>query len=131
MRASRELAACFRPSAYRTPKHPHARFGVEEDASGCLGCAFPTSRVAARAEEGCPMKIDIHIDCTPDEARRFLGLPDISSMQASVVAKIEERMLAAADALAPETMLNNWLSLLPANQERLREMFAGFFKPKA
>ena len=25
------------------------------------------------------MKINVEIDCTPDEARRFLGLPDVSA----------------------------------------------------
>jgi hypothetical protein len=24
------------------------------------------------------MKVNVEIDCTPDEARRFLGLPDVS-----------------------------------------------------
>ena len=27
------------------------------------------------------MKVNIEVDCTPDEARRFLGLPDVAPMQ--------------------------------------------------
>ncbi len=76
------------------------------------------------------MKIDIHIDCTPDEARRFFGLPDISAMQASVIAKLEQRILEAADELTPEALLKNWLSSIPANREKLQEAFSSFFTPR-
>jgi Family of unknown function (DUF6489) len=31
----------------------------------------------AAAREGC-LKIQVEFDCTPDEARRFLGLPDVT-----------------------------------------------------
>ena len=31
------------------------------------------------------MKITIEIDCTPDEARQFVGLPDVKPMQAAQV----------------------------------------------
>ena len=32
------------------------------------------------------MKITVEIDCTPDEARQFLGLPDMKPMQAALMA---------------------------------------------
>ena len=41
------------------------------------------------------MKVSIDIDCTPDEARRFLGLPDIAPMQQSVMAAMEKRLVDA------------------------------------
>jgi hypothetical protein len=31
------------------------------------------------------MKVTVEIDCTPEEARRFLGLPDVVPMQHEVV----------------------------------------------
>jgi hypothetical protein len=51
------------------------------------------------------MKLTIDIDCTPDEARRFLGLPDVAPMQAAVMAKLQERVLGAIDAASPEALL--------------------------
>jgi hypothetical protein len=27
------------------------------------------------------MKVNIEIDCTPEEARRFMGLPDVTGLQ--------------------------------------------------
>ena len=37
------------------------------------------------------MKVNIEVDCTPDEARRFLGLPDVAPMQQTVMAAMEKR----------------------------------------
>ena len=33
------------------------------------------------------LKITIDIDCTPDEARQFMGLPDVKPLQAAVLTK--------------------------------------------
>jgi hypothetical protein len=77
------------------------------------------------------MKIDLHVDCSPEEARRFFGLPDVTSLQASVMRKLEQRTLEAADAFAPEAMLRNWLVLFPQSQERLHEMVSSFFRPRS
>ena len=35
------------------------------------------------------MKITINIDCTPAEAREFVGLPDLRPLQAAWLAEIE------------------------------------------
>lgn len=38
------------------------------------------------------MKITFDIDCTPEEARRFLGFPDVSAAQDRLMAEWEEKM---------------------------------------
>ena len=50
------------------------------------------------------MKINIDIDCTPDEARSFLGLPDVKPMQETLIAQLQERMTANLAAMDPETI---------------------------
>ncbi|MFX6857783.1 DUF6489 family protein, partial [Acinetobacter baumannii] len=40
------------------------------------------------------MKITVNIDCTPQEAREFLGLPNIQPMQEKVMKQVEEKLLA-------------------------------------
>jgi hypothetical protein len=72
------------------------------------------------------MKITVNVDCTPDEARQFMGLPDVKPMQASVLAKMEEHMLSAVDALSPETMLKSWFTAMPQGAEQMQKLFAGF-----
>ena len=56
------------------------------------------------------MKITINVECTPEEARAFLGLPDVGPMQARMLKEIEAQMLAAAKAMAPEEMLKTWMA---------------------
>lgn len=39
------------------------------------------------------MKVTIDIDCTPAEAREFLGLPNIQPMQEKAIKAVEEKLL--------------------------------------
>lgn len=77
----------------------------------------------AREGESAPMKISIDIDCTPEEARSFLGLPDVAPMQAALMAQLQERMAANIAAMDPETMLKTWMPLGLQNMEQLQRMF--------
>ncbi len=65
------------------------------------------------------MKIKFDIDCTPEEARAFLGLPDVAPLQAAMMGEVEKRMKAALDAMSPEALLKTWL---PAGMQSLDEM---------
>lgn len=78
------------------------------------------------------MKINLEIDCTPEEARRFLGLPDLEPLQAAVMGKLQQQMLDAVSALSPEALLRQWVPLMPQTPERMREAMAammGTFVP--
>lgn len=55
------------------------------------------------------MKITIDIDCTPQEARAFLGLPHIEPMQDALVAQMQERLSGYLEALDPEQLMKLWL----------------------
>jgi hypothetical protein len=55
------------------------------------------------------MKVTIDIDCTPEEARTFLGLPDVAPMQKAVMDKIQEEMLSKMSMLDAETMFKTWM----------------------
>ena len=70
------------------------------------------------------MKISIDIDCTPDEARTFFGLPDLKPMQDAVMKEIEERMKAALAGMGPDAMLRTWM---PAGLEGLEKMQRAFW----
>ncbi|HRO11453.1 DUF6489 family protein [Amaricoccus sp.] len=69
------------------------------------------------------MKINIEIDCTPEEARSFLGLPDVKPMQEQLMADLQERMSANLKAMDPAEMLRTWL---PANLKGFEQMFDAF-----
>ena len=47
------------------------------------------------------MKVTIDVDCTPEEARRFLGLPDLTPVHEAYVANMQKMM---SDGLTPDAM---------------------------
>ena len=56
------------------------------------------------------MKVTVEIDCTPQEARAFLGLPDVSSLNDHMVAEMKKRMDANIAMAAPEELMKNWMA---------------------
>ncbi|MFP6745981.1 MAG: DUF6489 family protein [Alphaproteobacteria bacterium] len=55
------------------------------------------------------MKINIDIECTPAEARAFLGLPDVAPMQEALLAEMQSRMKDAVAGADLESMLKTWM----------------------
>lgn len=71
------------------------------------------------------MKFTVDLDCTPEEARRFLGLPDVTPMQDRMLEELEARMLENIRSLDPETFLKTWMPLTIQNWGDLQKMFWG------
>ena len=69
------------------------------------------------------MKITIDIDCTPEEARAFLGLPDVRPMQEQLLREVHDRMTSTIQAMDPETLLKTWLPASLKGFEQWQEMF--------
>lgn len=69
------------------------------------------------------MKIHVDVDCTPEEARAFFGLPDVQPMQAALMAQVQERMEQALAQTDPEVLMRNWLPVGMAGFEQLQKMF--------
>ena len=60
---------------------------------------------APRTETEVRVKITVDVDCTPEEARAFLGLPDVKPMQDELIREMQERMAATVRAMEPHEML--------------------------
>ncbi|MBW8269356.1 DUF6489 family protein [Caldovatus aquaticus] len=88
----------------------------------------PPPGAPAGRETATPMKITLDIDCTPDEARRFFGLPDVAPLQEAVLRRMERQMLDAADALSPEALIRLWMPLAPATPEAVQRAMADLFR---
>ena len=56
------------------------------------------------------MKVTIEIDCTPVEARTFMGLPDVTVLNEQLVREMGERMTANLNALQPEELMKSWMA---------------------
>jgi hypothetical protein len=71
------------------------------------------------------MKVTVNVECTPEEARIFMGLPDVQPMQQAILQDLQGRMQNGLDALSPEAMMTNWLPTGLQNAEQLQKMFWG------
>jgi hypothetical protein len=71
------------------------------------------------------MKISVDVDCTPEEARRFLGLPDLTPVHQAYV----ERMTrAVTEGVTPESfaeMARAWGPMSEAGTAMWRTMLEG------
>ncbi|WP_417320846.1 DUF6489 family protein [Emcibacter sp.] len=56
------------------------------------------------------MKISIDIDCTPKEARQFLGLPDLEPIQQAFMTELQEKMTSGLSPEDMEKMFNMWVA---------------------
>lgn len=71
------------------------------------------------------MKITIDVDCTPEEARTFLGLPDVGPLQATMMKEIEERMRTALRSTDPEVLFKTWLPASLQGWEQMQAFWRG------
>jgi hypothetical protein len=57
------------------------------------------------------MKVTVNVECTPAEARAFLGLPDVEPLNDYMMDQMKARMAQGLQSMQPEEMLKNWSSL--------------------
>jgi len=74
------------------------------------------------------MKVKIDIDCTPEEARAFLGLPDVGPLQQALLREMEARMKAGLAAMDPETLMKTWF---PGGMQGWEQMQKAFWSQLA
>ena len=68
------------------------------------------------------MKMTVEVDCTPEEARRFLGLPDVSALNEALVKEMQARMSANMTAISPDELMKNWMAFGAGAQEQFRKL---------
>lgn len=72
------------------------------------------------------MKVTIDIDCTPQEARAFLGLPDVAPMQEAMMKEIQDKMKQNIDAMDITKMMDMWMPAAGQTAQAFQNMFSGF-----
>ena len=68
------------------------------------------------------MKVKLEVDCTPAEARSFLGLPDVEALNKHVVDEMKSRIDAGVAMVAPEELMKSWMSLGGQATEQFRKL---------
>jgi hypothetical protein len=69
------------------------------------------------------MKVNVEIDCTPEEARAFFGLPDVQPMQKAVMDSLQQQMMSNIGKVSPEALIQSWFTFDPKIAERFQDMF--------
>ncbi|MFA5040454.1 MAG: DUF6489 family protein [Bdellovibrionales bacterium] len=69
------------------------------------------------------MKVTVNVECSPEEARAFLGLPDVAPMQKAIMAELEERLRLNIQAMTPDAMFKMWLPTNLQNIEQAQKLF--------
>jgi hypothetical protein len=72
------------------------------------------------------MKLNISVDCTPEEARAFLGLPNIDPINEMMVEAVKQRLEQNMEMISPEFYLKQWTSMGgQASDQFMQMMTAG------
>jgi hypothetical protein len=68
------------------------------------------------------MKVTIDIECTPIEARTFMGLPDVSGLNEHLVEEMQKRMSDNMTALQPDELMKTWFAFGGQAQEQFMKL---------
>ena len=68
------------------------------------------------------MKVTVDVECTPAEARAFLGLPDVAPLNEHLVEEMRRRMDENLTAMRPDELMKNWFSMGGQATEQFRKM---------
>jgi hypothetical protein len=70
------------------------------------------------------MKLNVEIDLTAAEARAFLGLPDVSAVNAHLVEEMQRRIDANLALAAPEELMKSWMAFGGQASEQFMKLMA-------
>ena len=69
------------------------------------------------------MKINVEVDCTPEEARRFMGLPDFSPVHEKYISNIMESMDKGVSPELLEGLFKGWAPMGEAGMNMWKQLF--------
>ena len=74
------------------------------------------------------MKVKLEVDCTPAEARAFLGLPDVESLNEQLVTEVKRRMDDNITAMQPDELMKTWTSFGLQARDQFRKLMEAAVK---
>ena len=63
------------------------------------------------------MKINVEVDCTPEEARRLMGLPDMTPVHDAFITQMQETL---KNGVAPDRMMSMIKSWSPMGESGMK-----------
>ncbi len=81
------------------------------------------------------MKFNIEVDCTPEEVRRLVGLPDLTAVHDVYLNQVKEVMTKGVSPDLVEGLVRNWVPMGGAGVDLVKDLIGQFAggatKPKA
>ncbi len=77
------------------------------------------------------MKFNIEIDCTPEEAREFFGLPNVEKFNDMMMAQVQEHFAGQMQNMDADTLMKTWMPAGQKAMENFQEQFFSQFSKKA
>ena len=68
------------------------------------------------------MKVTVEVECSPQEARAFFGLPDVSGLNEHLVDEMQKRVDSNLNMLQPEELMRNWMNFGGQAQEHFMRL---------
>ncbi|HBR68936.1 MAG TPA: hypothetical protein DEA55_06130 [Rhodospirillaceae bacterium] len=69
------------------------------------------------------MKFTVDVDCTPEEARRFIGLPDVAPLQEAMMKELQKQMMDNIKSLDAESMMKTWMNPTIQGWSEMQKIF--------
>lgn len=69
------------------------------------------------------MKITVDIDCTPQEARAFLGLPDLEPFQQEILEEMQKVVRKNMSAMDAEQVMKTMLPMVGEGMDKWQQLF--------
>ena len=69
------------------------------------------------------MKISVDVDCTPEEARRFMGLPDLSPVHEAYVEKMKRNVDEGVSSDTLTSLMQSWAPMGEVGMNMWKQVF--------
>lgn len=71
------------------------------------------------------MKVRVEVECSPEEARAFFGLPDVSPVNELLVEEMKKRTQQNMNMLEPDALMRAWMNFGGQAQEQFFKIMSG------
>lgn len=71
------------------------------------------------------MKFNIEVDCTPEEVRRLVGLPDLSAVHQAYTEKMASAVEKGVTPDMVESMVRTWVPMGDAGMDFVKQLVGG------
>lgn len=75
------------------------------------------------------MKFNIEVDCTPEEVRRLIGLPDLTEVHEAYLNQMKDMMTKGMTPDMMDSMVRNWMPGGAAGLDFVRDLVKGLSTP--